>query len=344
MNLAFKLIQLTLCALLISACGHRKIPVLYDASSPVIYDNDEVLDVYTDEYVMALASLGEIQLKGMITSNPLVRETRWVDPGYYETMVANRAKAVAAARATGFRNIPDPVRGPRDWLPKPDSGRIEDTKPIGSEGARLIVEEARKATPEKPLIIVVGGPLTAEADAYLLDPSIADKVLVAWLAARRHDMGGYNGWLDGWAAYIVLQKFRLVQFGTFAAPRVLKQELFHLPSSPLRDFMYNKVLLSDPLAPAEMDADAAPAIALRRPDYILKTRAVRFSGWVKTGDPREDPKAAREIPTFQNNLMVSASYRLFGLSDWGRATVVKEADSNIATEEWWRAMRRALGQ
>ena len=38
----------------------------YDRTNPVIYDNDNALDVYTDELVMALASAGEIDLRGMI--------------------------------------------------------------------------------------------------------------------------------------------------------------------------------------------------------------------------------------------------------------------------------------
>jgi hypothetical protein len=342
MIIAAKLVPLTICVALLSACGHCKVPVLYDASCPVIYDNDEVMDTYTDEYAMALASLGEIQLKGMISSSPLWPETRFLNATYYETMVSNRQKVVAAARASGFQHIPDPVRGPNEALRKPESGRIEDTRPIGSQGSRLIVEEARKASKEKPLVIVIGGGLTAEADAYLLDPSIADKVVVAWLADRRHDMAGYNGWLDGWADYIVLQKLRLVQFDTVPVPRVLKSELYDLPPSPLRDFMYNKVLFSDPLAPAGVDADAPPVIAVRRPEYILRTRAVSFGHWMKTRDPRDPPVTDHDVPTFRRNVLIGAWYRLFGLNDWGRTTIVRQADEKIATEEWWRAVRTAL--
>ncbi len=34
----------------------------------MICDNDEAIDVYVDEYLPALASIGEIQLIGMLTS------------------------------------------------------------------------------------------------------------------------------------------------------------------------------------------------------------------------------------------------------------------------------------
>ena len=40
----------------------------YDRTCPVIYDNDDHRDVYTDEYLFALASSGDIELGDIITS------------------------------------------------------------------------------------------------------------------------------------------------------------------------------------------------------------------------------------------------------------------------------------
>jgi hypothetical protein len=54
----------------------RRLP--YGVSNPVIYDKDEAVDQYVDEYLLALASIGEIQLKGMITSSSIAPENRWV--------------------------------------------------------------------------------------------------------------------------------------------------------------------------------------------------------------------------------------------------------------------------
>jgi hypothetical protein len=71
-------ISLTLLVPFSVGCTKPKpIPTLYETSSPVIYDNDEVVDVYTDEYLMALAALGEIQLKGMI-HRLIAPENHWV--------------------------------------------------------------------------------------------------------------------------------------------------------------------------------------------------------------------------------------------------------------------------
>ena len=60
-----------------------------------------------------------------------------------------------------------------------------------------------------PLIILCGGPLTTIADAYLKDHSIGDKVVVLFAnddgepGGPYYDFRSYNGWADGWAAWIV---------------------------------------------------------------------------------------------------------------------------------------------
>ena len=92
----------------------------------------------------------------------------WVTASDYNLFVTERDIGVRDARHSGFGRIPDPVRGPEGYLQKPPSGHIEDTQPLGAEGSYLIVQEARKAHPRQPLVIVMGGTLTSAADAYLL--------------------------------------------------------------------------------------------------------------------------------------------------------------------------------
>jgi len=324
--------------LLLVGCHRAPVQLPYDRTNPVVYDNDSAVDMYTDEYLLALSSLGEIQLKGMMTSSSVVPENKWVPPEEYEREVVNRQRLTEAARLSGFRNVPTPVRGPKAMLKKPASGRIEDTKPIDSAGTRLIIEEARKCTPEKPLVVVVGGPLTAEADAYLLDPSIANKMIVAWLAFENRDMGNYNGCADSWAAYITLQKLRLVQFGRGGWPRVLKPELKELPPSPLQKFMYEAYLPSNPPGPGDHDGDAPPAIALMRRDYAYKVNAATF-GHFKIEDGYEIPVFKRDFPV----LLSRAFHRALRIPEKGRAIVVIDPEVSVATEEWWRAIRTALG-
>ena len=306
----------------------------YNRGNPVVYDNDEAVDMYTDEYLLALASLGEIQLHGILTSSPIEPFDRYVSVANYERDVADREQLVASAKASGFANIPDRVRGPMGNLQRPTSGRIEDTRPIGAAGSWLIVTEARKASPEKPLIVVAGAPLTAEADAYLLDHSIADKVIIAWLGGRDRDMCDYNGWADPWAAYVVLQKLRLVQFPLrVASPLVPKRQLLDLPAGPLRDYMYHKhhPTNSDP---GDIDGDGPPAISLIRPDYPMVVKRVVFRRWVPCYGSH-----SHEVPGFYERFEY---YLPWTHPKMARALVVEKSNQSVSTSEWWRAVRTAM--
>jgi hypothetical protein len=295
--------------LAINVATKTTITLPYDNKNPIVYDNDEVIDVYTDDYLMALASAGEIDLRGMITSS------------FDEKKKKDRVMGVRYARAAGFRHIPDPTAGAKG-LERPSSGRIEDTKPLGSPGSHVIVNEAKKAQPENPLVVIMGGPLTVVADAYLLDQSVAENLIVAWLGGTMTDMADYNGWADPWAAYIVLQRLKLVQFpavatGKHAAPVVPKPRLYELPESDLRQWMIAKQGPTGTL-PDDRDVDAPPAIALMRGDYVQEVKTVSFSHWIT--------RKEREQPAFKDD-------------PEGTAIVVTKASRTVATEEWWRAMK-----
>jgi hypothetical protein len=141
----------------------------YDNTNPIIYDKDGVINCYTDDYLMALASAGDINLVGIITSSTIQPYNKHVSLEDYERMVVQRVEGINHARNSGFGNIPDPVCGPKGYLQKPASGKIEDTQPMGTPGSWLIVNEAKKATPEKPLVFVMGGAITVAADANNMD-------------------------------------------------------------------------------------------------------------------------------------------------------------------------------
>jgi hypothetical protein len=106
-----------------------------------------------------------------------------------------------------MNNVPDPVAGADVMLSRPASGIIEDTGPVNSPGSDLIVTEARLASPQKPLLIFVGGQLTTIASAYLTDPSIADRMVI--LATS---IFNYND-TDAWANYILSKRCKLINFG-----------------------------------------------------------------------------------------------------------------------------------
>ena len=69
--------------------------------------------------------------------------------------------------------------------------KMTDPKqPLVSEGARLIVEEALKATPEKPLYVCVGGPLTDIASAWLMNPEIGKNIILIWIGGQEYKETG----------------------------------------------------------------------------------------------------------------------------------------------------------
>jgi len=297
----------------------------YDGTCPVIHTNDGDIDVYTLEYAMALASAGEIDLVGIIAdAGTGYRAAPKANPMIWESGRQMYADIVGKARRSGMTNIPDPVAGANWALDRPASGRIEDTSPLDTPGSRLIVEQARKATQERPLVVVTGGALTCCADAYLLDNSIADRVVVAALLGRKDSMRCYNAQVDGWAAYIVLQRMRYVQFPAGqAVPRVPKTRLagVELPDNELKRFMVDKDQQGVSL-PGNGDVDVQPVISLMRPDYAIATRRVSFSHWIEA---TSWGNGYAKVPAFEDD-------------PTGRAMVVTRADRDVATDEWWRAL------
>lgn len=70
-----------------------------------------------------------------------------------------------------------------------DKGLEAADKPIESEGAKLIIEEAHKASPEKPLYVTVGASLTDVASAWLMDHSISKNIVVVWIGGQEYPFG-----------------------------------------------------------------------------------------------------------------------------------------------------------
>lgn len=201
---------------------------------PILYDNDFWTDVPDAAYLWAKASLGEAKLVGnVITRCTFGWEKKYAHELKQQTDEA--AKLLRLARASGLKNIPEPVIGSTVALRKPASGRIEDTPFERTAGSALIVAEARKATPEKPLLVFVGGSCTTVASAYLTDPSITNRVIVFQIDGR-----GYNG-SDQWAWDIAMKHF---VFANWARGYFWKEvstwpvrRFDELPKNPLCDWL-----------------------------------------------------------------------------------------------------------
>src|ERR1700754_1880327 len=136
----------------------------YDNNNTVIYDNDYANDE-VDWYLMAVASLGEIKYKGITTTSAVSPFVPGLVIDTFKKCISDRTRIVSIGQRCGFRHIPEPLAGPTGNLEEPQSGKIEDTKPINSAGTKAILLTARKATASKPLVICMGGPLTIAVDA-----------------------------------------------------------------------------------------------------------------------------------------------------------------------------------
>jgi hypothetical protein len=178
-----------------------KLPV--DDRNPVVICNDGPSDNWQGEYAALLASTGGIRLRGIIVNSSRF----WPS---LDDNLAGWTNMVGVARQAGLGGIPDPMRSESPALVAPHDGLVDSTLPNGSPGARLIVAESKRvALPFRPLVVVTGGALTDVADAYLLDRTLTERVVVvAWLGSTSPEgaeMGVPNGDLDPWADTIVAQ-------------------------------------------------------------------------------------------------------------------------------------------
>lgn len=201
---------------------------------PMIYDNDWWTDVPDAAYLWAKASLGSCELKG----NIITRCTFGWEKEYAHQMkeqVDDARKLYRWAKASGLDNVPEPILGAKEAMRRPASGKIEDTRFERSPGSDLIVAEARKASPDQPLLVFCGGSCTTVAAAYLTDPKIAERTIVFQI-----DGGTYNG-SDGWAWKITMERCRFANWARgyfWDKINTWKPERFKdLPRNPLCDFL-----------------------------------------------------------------------------------------------------------
>jgi len=244
--------------------------------NPILYDNDWWFDVFDNNYLWAQASLGHANLRGNIVSRDM---WNW-EKGYLYTMqqsVDDANKAIAFARQSGLKSIPDLTLGSDRVLLCPPSQTIEDTQSHPSDGSRRIVAEALKATPERPLLIIAGGPLTTIANALLSNPEIAENMVVFSLTVAN----GYNG-KDAWSTYVVAKKTRLVDWatGTFWDKNSVftAKDFDALPKNPFCDDM--RRLISTDLGQQNQLGDGAALVWLWRNEcwQAVKLRKAVWQG------------------------------------------------------------------
>jgi hypothetical protein len=294
---------------------HPRGPLPIDERNPLIVNNDGALDNWQGEFAMTLASSGHLTLAGIVVD----ASTDY--PSLDDNLAAWR-QMVSAARQSGMRGIPDPVASAGVPLREPDGGDFDATVPDGSDGARFIVEtSARLAEPLRPVVVATGGRLTDLADAYLMDHTVVERVVVVASVGETTGASISTGWpngdLDPWATTIVVSKFRYVQVNTYYAQQddVPATRAADLPANPFGAWMTGK--LGDILALHEA-ADQGSVIASALPAFSL--HVVDASAGASAAPP------TGQAPTLTAGTP-------------GDVWAVTQGDNAGATARFWQALR-----
>ena len=143
-------------------------------------------------------------------------------------------------RLLGREDLNDLVyKGSRTYLP-------DEKTPVESPAARRLVELAQGYSAEKPLYVVAIGAITNVASALLMDPGIAERIVLVWLGGHAFEWPNtkeFNLWQDVAAARIVFgcgcPLVQLPCMGVVSAFYVSKPELEYwlAGKNPLCDYL-----------------------------------------------------------------------------------------------------------
>jgi len=258
-----------------------------DRHNPVILLNDSARDNWSPEYAALFANDhdGGPKIVGIVVTP----SEYWPDP---EANMGGWLEFVTAARSSGLQGIPDPIASGGAQLVVPPDRRIESTRANKSAGAELILQKSKElALPGQPLVVLCGTQLTDIADAFLMDPTVVERVVVVAqlgsYALAKAAMGGPNGDLDPWADWIVVQHFSYVQVSISYDQDgdVVADDLANLPKNPFGVWMSTKQAA---LSKLSKSPDQGPVLALADPNFI--TTVVRSAA--DTSDGFNSPPGA----------------------------------------------------
>jgi len=252
-----------------------------DYRNPVIILQDDWSGDWLGELALLFASTGTLTVAGVVVNST---------SNYWPDLAANTAgwtNLVEAARSSGLTNLPSITSSTGKVLVPPSNGSIESTKPNNSEGANFIINKSRELSqPFRPLVVVSGTSLTELADAYLLDPAVAERVVVvAALGSYKTpngELGVPNGNVDPWATWIVSQKYPFIQVGTYydQTTDVTAEQVAsgNLPQNQLGNFMAKK---QPKILTAVSACDQVALLSVALPQFAAE--AARVSADVSAG-------------------------------------------------------------
>ena len=253
-----------------------------DGRNPTILIGDGYVDNWQGEYALLYAATGRLSLVGIVVDTG----PTWPN---IDDLMAGWRQMTAAASQSGMKNVPTPIPSNAPALVRPADGNIDSTQGNSSEGAYFIVNASRElARSYRPLVVLTGCHLTDVADAYLLDPTVVDRVVVVAALGSVTTTGGLmgiaNGEMDPWADVIVASKFRYIQVSTYYDPMsdVPADLLLQLPVNPFTAWVKNK----QPKVWDDLDAADQNAVsALVLPKFVTATEKVTLQVPASGGIP-----------------------------------------------------------
>jgi hypothetical protein len=276
-----------------STVEHGPLPV--DERNPVILVGDGAIDNWFGVYAMLLADGPGPRLAGIVVN----ASKPWPD---LDKNVSDWSALVDAAKRSGLQGIPVPIRSDSSPLVRPADGNPDSTQHHGSPGALFIAKTAQEmGRPYRPVAVVNGGALTDVADAYLVDPTIADRMVVVAslgsVSATGAGMTGPNGDLDPWADAIVAQRLKYVQISAFydQSKDVPADMAAQLPRNPLGQWIAEK---RTGLWGYEGAADQVAIIAVGIPQFPLSVERMSAATTVAadaTSGPNLVPNSAGKV-------------------------------------------------
>ncbi|HEY6726106.1 MAG TPA: hypothetical protein VI197_18855 [Polyangiaceae bacterium] len=284
----------------------HELPV--DARSTLILNNDGPTDNWQGELAFLLAARG-VDLAGLVIND----SGAWPD---LESNLEGWQMMRAAASAGGIEGLPQPTRSDGPPLVKPASGDIADTLPNRSAGAELIVRVALDA-PAPPVAVITGGRLTDVADAYLIEPAIADRLVVVASLGELSEpgavMGMPNGEMDPWADTIVVQRLRYVQVSAFYDQQadVPSSRMSELPKTAFGDWIADK---RSKIFDIQIAADQVALLSVAIPGFVRQVEHATRAG--------TETLSQGEVPRLR-------------MVEGGDVWIVTSIDGDLAARTFW---------
>jgi len=195
----------------------------------VIIDTDAGTEV-DDQYALALAlgSLKRLHIEGLVAAH-------FGESGGEAGIGKSVAEIERVLEKAGMAGRIPVKRGA-------DPFQYRDRIPA-SEGVDFIIEQARKATPEQPLWLVLLGPATDAAAALLKAPDIASRLIVFWHGRTQWPLRcwNFNAYNDTRAARLLFElpcRFVLFDTGTYLRIPVEETARRFAPLGPLGAYLH----------------------------------------------------------------------------------------------------------